>query len=126
LRGEQTVGELRGRAARMESIADLGALRPILDSLIQKNLVVSLTPPGRGQVVTHNLFEPQEMARVKERAGSMATTATTESAQTVSRAAATSAVSKEQFDALQSEVDELRQTISELQRTVDQLRTLLS
>src|SRR5688572_27827781 len=33
LRGAQTVGELRGRAARMEPIADLPALRPILDSL---------------------------------------------------------------------------------------------
>ena len=50
LRGEQTLGELRGRAARMEPIADLGALRPIIQSLIEKGLVVALTPEGRGQV----------------------------------------------------------------------------
>ena len=33
LRGQQTEGELRGRAARMEPIADLSALRPILAAL---------------------------------------------------------------------------------------------
>ena len=31
LRGDQTVGELRSRAARMEPIADLAALRPVLE-----------------------------------------------------------------------------------------------
>jgi uncharacterized protein YceH (UPF0502 family) len=36
LRGEQTIGELRGRASRMEPIPDLNALRPILDSLLAK------------------------------------------------------------------------------------------
>src|SRR5262245_62757548 len=55
LRGAQTEGELRGRAARMEPIADLAALRPILASLKQKGLVVSVTPEGRGHVLTHAL-----------------------------------------------------------------------
>ena len=63
LRGSQTEGELRGRAARMEPIADVAALRPVLDSLTAKRLVVSLTPQGRGHVVTHNLYEPQEMEK---------------------------------------------------------------
>ena len=44
LRGEQTIGELRGHAARMEPISDLNALRPILDSLEAKQLIVMLTP----------------------------------------------------------------------------------
>ena len=48
LRGEQTIGELRGRAARMEPIADLPALQPILKSLIDKKLVLELTGGGRG------------------------------------------------------------------------------
>ena len=39
LRGAQTVGELRGRAARMEPIKDLADLRPVLDSLVAKGLV---------------------------------------------------------------------------------------
>ena len=66
LRGEQTIGELRGRAARFdESIIDLNALKPILDSLIAKQLVIALTPEGRGQIVTHNLYQPQELDSVR-------------------------------------------------------------
>ncbi len=61
LRGSQTEGELRGRAARMEAIADVSALRPVLESLKDKRLVISLTSLGRGHTVTHNLYEPQEM-----------------------------------------------------------------
>jgi uncharacterized protein len=63
LRGPQTEGELRGRAARMEPIADVAALRPVLDSLRAKGLVISLTPEGRGHVVTHALFQPKELER---------------------------------------------------------------
>ena len=70
LRGAQTLGELRGRAARMEPIADIGALQPIVDSLRHKGLLILLSPPGRGAVVTHNLYQPQELAKVQaEHAG---------------------------------------------------------
>jgi len=65
LRGTQTEGELRGRAARMEPIADLAALRPVLNSLKEKGLIISLTPEGRGHVVTHALYEPREMEKVR-------------------------------------------------------------
>ena len=65
LRGAQTEGELRGRAARMEPIPDLDALRPVLASLTSKGLVLSLTPEGRGHVVTHALYEPRELEKVR-------------------------------------------------------------
>ncbi len=65
LRGEQTEGELRGRVARMEPIADLPALRAVLDALKAKGLVISLSPEGRGHVVTHTLYPPRELERVK-------------------------------------------------------------
>lgn len=65
LRGTQTEGELRGRAARMEPIADLAALRPVLESLKAKGLVFPLTPEGRGHVVTHALYEPRELEKQK-------------------------------------------------------------
>ncbi|MGE0607675.1 MAG: DUF480 domain-containing protein [Pirellulales bacterium] len=65
LRGAQTEGELRGRAARMEPIADLTALRPILDSLKLKKLVFGLTPEGRGHVITHALYEPRELDKLR-------------------------------------------------------------
>lgn len=69
LRGAQTLGELRGRAARMEPIKDIGALQPIVDSLRQKGLLIYLTSPGRGGVVTHNLYQPQELAKVRSELG---------------------------------------------------------
>jgi uncharacterized protein YceH (UPF0502 family) len=69
LRGAQTLGELRGRAARMEPIKDISALQPIVDSLRQKGLLIYLTPPGRGGVVTHNLYQPQELAKLQSEHG---------------------------------------------------------
>ncbi|MBX9789197.1 MAG: YceH family protein [Pirellulales bacterium] len=65
LRGAQTVGDLRGRASRMDPIADLAALRPVLDSLKAKGLLISLTPEGRGQVVTHALYKPAELEKLR-------------------------------------------------------------
>ncbi|MDO4549967.1 MAG: DUF480 domain-containing protein [Planctomycetia bacterium] len=61
LRGTQTEGELRARAARMEPIADVGQLRPILERLAEKNLIVRW-----GRIVTHNLYSPAEMERQKQ------------------------------------------------------------
>lgn len=69
LRGAQTEGELRGRVSRMEPVADLPALRPVLDSLKQKKLIISLTPSGRGHVITHNLYLPAELERLQARYG---------------------------------------------------------
>ncbi len=70
LRGIQTVGELRGRAARMAPIADVAALRPILQSLTEKGLLTALTPEGRGQIVAHTLYEPRELERLRAEHGS--------------------------------------------------------
>ena len=69
LRGAQTMGELRGRAARMEPIADLASLRPVLVSLKEKGLVVGLTPEGRGHVVTHALYQPHELKKLQTKFG---------------------------------------------------------
>jgi uncharacterized protein YceH (UPF0502 family) len=71
LRGSQTVGELRGRAARMEPIKDLGELQPTLDSLAAKGLIMYLTPPGRGCVVTHALYLDRELEKVRREAGAL-------------------------------------------------------
>ena len=67
LRGAQTEGELRGRAGRMDPIPDLAALRPILESLKAKGLIVSLTHEGRGHVLTHALYLPEEMESLRAR-----------------------------------------------------------
>ena len=67
LRGEQTLGELRARAARMEPIADQGALKPVVDSLLKKNLMIALTPEGRGQIISHNLHKERELVELRAR-----------------------------------------------------------
>lgn len=69
LRGAQTLGELRGRAARMEPIKGIAELGPIVESLRAKKLLIFLTSPGRGGVVTHNLYQPQELAKVRAEHG---------------------------------------------------------
>src|SRR5262245_30590516 len=51
LRGAQALGELRARAARMEPIEDLAALRPVVAGLLERGLMIELTPAGRGQIV---------------------------------------------------------------------------
>jgi uncharacterized protein YceH (UPF0502 family) len=69
LRGPQSLGDLRARAARMEPIEDLAALKPIVESLIERRLMIELTPPGRGQIVSHNLYAEGELAALRDRHG---------------------------------------------------------
>ncbi len=78
LRGEQTVGELRGRAARMEPIADLSELEAILQPLIERKLVIELTPPGRGQIVSHNLYEEWELRELGQKISNLAQSSETD------------------------------------------------
>ena len=73
LRGEQTEGDLRGRASRMDPIADLDVLRTHLDRLADKGLVVWLSPPGRGRMLTHGLLPPEKLEKVKSQLGVAAT-----------------------------------------------------
>ena len=69
LRGAQSIGDLRGRAARMEPIEDLAALKPVVDGLVERRLMIELTPPGRGQMVSHDLYLPEERRALLERHG---------------------------------------------------------
>lgn len=73
LRGHQTLGELRTRASRMEPIADLPTLQKILHELHDRRLVIFLSPEGRGQVVSHNLYQDHELQQLKSVANHMAT-----------------------------------------------------
>jgi uncharacterized protein YceH (UPF0502 family) len=68
LRGPQTEGELRSRVSRMEPLPDLAALEALLEALVPRGLVVYLSPPGqkRGLVVTHGLYPPEELEKVRQ------------------------------------------------------------
>jgi septal ring factor EnvC (AmiA/AmiB activator) len=53
----------------MEPIVDVAALRPVLDSLRSKGLIISLTREGRGHVLTHALYQPRELERLQAEFG---------------------------------------------------------
>lgn len=65
LRGQQTLGELRQRASRMEPIDELDRMKQLVDGLVQRRLMQELTPAGRGQIVSHNLYQPEELKKVR-------------------------------------------------------------
>jgi len=147
LRGAQTVGELRGRASRMETIRDLGELGPVLASLKSKGLVIPLTPEGRGHVVTHALYPADELARVKSQfhgagpaqaaspeqpIGPPAPTPATPSPGSAPTAAPTSPATApaqdlrpELAEALHRELRELRSQVAELRSDLQDLATVV-
>jgi len=120
LRGAQTLGELRSRAARMEPIADLAALKPIVDGLVGRKLMIELSGPGRGQVVSHNLYTEPEM-QVLRAEGSHAGRATTEPEYAAPRRAPDDSVAR-----LSGEVAELRDEVARLRERIVELESALS
>jgi len=80
LRGAQSEGDLRGRASRMDLIPDLDSLRAHLDRLAERGLIVWLSPPGRGRMLTHGLLPPETLAKVRSGLGVAADEAAAEPA----------------------------------------------
>lgn len=129
LRGAQTEGELRGRASRMEPIADLPALRTILTSLAGKGLIVSLTPEGRGHALTHNLYEPRELERVKADYAAVAASqlgsdeGAARSSPGSSSRGGDSGGWREEIARLEGELAELRQEVAQLRAAYEAVAT---
>jgi len=133
LRGAQTEGELRGRAARMEPVADLTALRSVLNSLESKRLVVWLTPEGRGRVISHTLYTPREMENLRAHHASASAAALAASDETAAAPGPTSpssgAASRPRYPSqdvegetrLQQEVAELRSQVAQLRADLDEM-----
>ncbi|MFO0922689.1 MAG: DUF480 domain-containing protein [Pirellulales bacterium] len=119
LRGEQTVGELRTRASRMEPINDLATLNQVLDGLHSRNLVVYLTPQGRGQLVSHNLYQEHELEQIKKQVAEGGYTSTEESEPTPSRTSTTSSASNT------NEISELKSAVQQLLKRVAYLEEQL-
>lgn len=117
LRGSQTLGELRGRAARMEPIKDVAELKPLVAGLIERGLVQTLTPEGRGQIVTHALYLEDEMDKVRRKAAEAAEAAENAPVKTSTpRASSGTAVSE-----LQEEVKELRAEVAKLRSEIEDI-----
>jgi uncharacterized protein YceH (UPF0502 family) len=139
LRGSQTVGELRGRAARMEPIKDLSELQPTLDSLHAKGLIQFLTPPGRGSVITHSLYLDRELDKVRREAGQPGQIAEGDGGRAASEPAVRESTSAPTHridrpdranpanaDALREQIDSLRDELAALKRELDAARTEFS
>jgi len=116
LRGEQTEGDLRGRASRMDEIPDLAALRSHLDRLAERGLVVWLSPPGRGRMLTHGLLPEEKLEKVRRELGTAA------AAKPAGRAAGSDGG---QVAELQARVAELQARVAELEAELAELRRRL-
>ena len=114
LRGAQSEGDLRGRASRMEAIGDLDTLRTVLRSLKAKGLVIPLTPEGRGHVVSHALYQDQELDKVRAQfAGGAPSNAIVEGDEEAPAASGSTNI-RDELKALREEVSALRQEVAEL------------
>ena len=114
LRGPQTEGELRGRASRMEPIDDLDSLRSTLKPLVERGLVVYLTPEGRrGTIVTHGFHSAEELAQLRAGQGNF-------------EREPELAVRAMPGDDTRAEIDLLRARIEKLEQTVGALSEQLA
>jgi uncharacterized protein YceH (UPF0502 family) len=132
LRGPQTEGELRSRASRMEPLSDLAALQTLLEALTPRGLVVYLSPPGqkRGVMVTHGLYPPDELEKVRHTFASMSA-GDQEAPSRVSThrgeltASSTPPAWAAELAAVRAEVDELRNRLDALTAEIRDLKSAL-
>ncbi|MGE3778264.1 MAG: DUF480 domain-containing protein, partial [Pirellulaceae bacterium] len=128
------------RAARLEPIPHQTTLRPILQSLKTKGLLLELSAEGRGQVVSHNLYKDREMAELRSRAVALSSVQLAEEVaadeqkrpapadealplplRSISRAPAVTPVTLDMFNELQVELAELRAEVARLRGVIEQL-----
>ncbi len=130
LRGPQTEGDLRACASRMDPIPDLARLEEILRFLEERALIVYLSPPGqrRGVVVTHGLYPPDELERVRQKYQQNSTkefetseTRVSQRSETPTRSAGWSA----EAETLRAEVQSLREQVEALSAELHDLKSSL-
>lgn len=119
LRGEQTLGDLRARASRMEKIDSQSELKPIVEGLIERNLILPLTAEGRGQIVTHNLYLAEELAQLEQQinAGGWHQPASNSSVASVQ------VENSPESDSLMQEIVQMREEIKSLTKRVADLES---
>jgi uncharacterized protein YceH (UPF0502 family) len=120
LRGPQTEAELRSRVSRMETFADLDALRAALKPLVERNLVVYLTPQGRrGTAVTHGFHTSAELEQLRKRfqAG--------DDVSSDHPAAPASTALEQRLQTAESEIARLTQEVAELRQKLTSLEEQL-
>jgi uncharacterized protein YceH (UPF0502 family) len=131
LRGEQTLGELRTRASRLEPINDIDELKRLVSELVRRNLVIELSPPGRGQLLSHNLYPEWELESLQKSVASGVSGATLDSLSdsedsdsstpNPSPANARNLSSNASITTMQQEIDTLKQLVERLSARVIRL-----
>lgn len=130
LRGPQTLGELRQRASRMDPIPDLGSLQVLLSGLEKKNLILYLTPAGRGQIVTHNVYLPHELDALRTefanyKAQAEGSDDSDSPSPSPSRTSASSSTSASNTAALEARIAELETLVGDLKSRLESVEKLL-
>lgn len=131
LRGPQTEGDLRSRASRMEPFPDLPALQSELEALAARDLVVYLSPreQKRGVVVTHGLYPPQELEKVRQAYANSVAAGGEPEERPVRHSAARSEPSPPAWAtetaALRAQVEALRESLEALAAEVRDLKSAL-
>ena len=119
LRGPQTEGELRSRANRMEPIDDLDALRNVLRPLVERKLVVYLTPEERrGAMLTHGFHDPHELERLRSRIAAEPVAAPDVESPRLAVPSTTPSIRDERLSELASGLNAAREEIAALKQTV--------
>jgi len=129
LRGPQTEGDLRARASRMDkdALAELPALQTHLEALADRNLVVYLSPRGqkRGVIVTHGLYSPEELEKVRQAYANIAPIDDEPTPRSASPRVESSPGWRDEVAGLRAEVEQLRGRIDTLTAELRDLRTAL-
>lgn len=104
----------------MEPIADLDELKRIVDALKQRELVVELSPPGRGQMLSHNLYPEWELEAVRKSvAAGLASSTSDEDADSAPASRNTPS------SHLQGELEQLRAALETLSARVQKIESEL-
>ncbi len=118
LRGTQAAGELRARASRMEPFDSLDRVSDTLQQLEQKGLVRQATPPGRGQLFAHTLYENHEIEKVQRAADASVSSeesGASASIQPQERGHAARLSEKNELQELRAEFEALRNRVKKLE-----------
>jgi uncharacterized protein YceH (UPF0502 family) len=113
LRGPQTMGEIRTRASRMYKLDHLQAAQAVIDQLIERKLVESVTPPGRGQTFAHTLYRPEERQHLQAAIEKHAAPASSPAPDTA-RVVVDQLI--ERLDKVNERIETLEQRIAELEK----------
>src|SRR5262249_55457741 len=131
--GPRAGGGLGGGASGMGPIDELGALRNVLRPLVERNLVVYLTPEERrGAVLTHGFHDPRELERLRSRIAAEPIPTTVPEPPRQAVAAPAPSRHDERLTELESgltaardEIAALKQTVAGLQEELRQLKQSL-